>query len=88
MGLTVHYDWKAKADLSSARRLIARFRAVALELPFDEVSEIYEQDSPDGKSAFQPYDHAFRRGDLYLSRTRADGDQETVHVPALHALFM
>lgn len=87
MGLTVHYDWKTQTDLPSARRLIVKFHAIALKLPFDEVTEILEQDPPDGKWAFRPYDHSFRQGDLYLSRTREDGDQETVHVPALHALF-
>jgi len=87
MGLTVYYDWKTKADLASARRLISKFRAMALKLPFDEVSEIHEQDAPDGQAAFRPYEHAIRQGGLYLSRTRGDGEQETVQVPALHALF-
>ena len=87
MGLTLYYDWKTKSDVPSARRLIARFRTLALKLPFDDVSEIYEQDPPDGKSAFLPYDHPFRQGGLYLSRTRADGEQEMVDVPALHAVF-
>lgn len=87
MGLTIHYDWKTKTDLASSRRMIAKFRAMALKLPFDEVSEVYEQDPPDGKSVYIPYDHAFRQGDLYLSRRRSDGGQEIVHVPALHAMF-
>jgi hypothetical protein len=87
MGLTVYYDWKTKADLPVARRMIAKFRAIALKLPFDKVSEIYEQDPPDGKSVFRRYKHSFRQGDLYLSRKRGDGEEETVHVPALHALF-
>jgi hypothetical protein len=87
MGLTLYYDWKTKADPSSARRMIARFRAMARKLPFDEVSEIYEQDPPDNKAGFRRYDASFRHGGLYLSRTRGDGKEETVHVPALHALF-
>src|SRR5882724_5975393 len=87
MGLTLYYDWKTKTEPSSARRMIAKFRAIALKLPFDETSEIYEQDPPDGRSAFRRYDHSFRQGALYLSRTRADGEEETVCVPALHALF-
>src|SRR5437868_14301057 len=87
MGLTVSYDWKTKTDLASARRLIVKFRAMALKLPFDDVSEIYEQDPPDGESAFRRYDDSFRQGGLYLSRTRGDGNEETVHVPALHTLF-
>jgi hypothetical protein len=87
LGLTVHYDWKTKADLASARRTIAKFRALALKLPFEKVSKIYEQDPPDGESEFVPYDDSFRQGDLYLSRRRADGEEETVHVPALHAVF-
>ncbi|MBY0526573.1 MAG: hypothetical protein K2R98_24470 [Gemmataceae bacterium] len=87
MGLTVYYDWKTKIDLPIARRLIAKFRAMAVKLPFDDVSEIYEQDPPQGKSPFVPYDHPFRQGGLYLSRTRADGEREMVDVPALHALF-
>jgi hypothetical protein len=72
MGLTVYYDWKTKTDLPSARRMIAKLRAIALKLPFDEVSEIREQDPLDGKSAFRQYDHSFRQGGLYLSRTAWD----------------
>ncbi len=87
MGLTVSYDWKTRTDLKSAHRLIAKFRALALKLPFDDVSEIHEQGSPDGKSARGGTDESFHEGGLYLSRTRADGLQEMVHVPALHALF-
>jgi hypothetical protein len=87
MGLTVHYDWKVKSDVARARRMIATFHATALKLPFDEVTEIYEQDPPEGRSVFVPYEHPFRQGDLYLSRRRGDGDEEVVHVPGLHALF-
>ena len=87
MGLTIYYDWKARIDLSSARRMIKKFRALALKLPFDEVTDIFEQDPPDGESAFQPYEHSVRRGTLYLPRKRADGEEETVRVPARHALF-
>ena len=87
MGLTVYYDWKTKADLPCARRMIARFRAIALKLPFDEVSDIRELDPPDGKSTFGSCERSFPQGALYLPRKRADGAQETVHVPALHAMF-
>ncbi len=87
MGLTVHYEWKTKIDLASARRLIVKFRAMALTLPFDDISEIYEQNSPDGESDFLPYSDSFRQGNLYLSRKRTDGEEEVVDVPALHAIF-
>ncbi len=87
MGLTVNYDWKIKADLRAARRLIARFHAMALKLPFDEVTEIREQDPPDGQAVFRPYNHSFRQGSIYLSRKRSDGKEEVVDVPALHAMF-
>lgn len=87
MGLTIHYEWKTKADGTAARRMVRKFRTLALKLPFDTVSEIYEQDSPDGKTMFIPYEHSFRQGDLYLSRKRADNEEELVHVPALHAVF-
>jgi hypothetical protein len=87
MGLTIHYDWKTKVDMPSARRVVAKFRAIALKLPFDKVSEIHEQDPPDGKPVFRQYNHSFRQGDLYLSLRRKDGDQELVRVPAIHALF-
>src|SRR6266516_1479606 len=87
MGLTVHYDWKVKCDTLPARRMIGRFRAIAQKLPFDKISEIYEQDPPDGEWAFRKYDHSFRQGELFLPRRRADGLEETVEVPALHALF-
>jgi hypothetical protein len=87
MGLTVYYDWKTKTDVSPARRMIGRFRAIAQKLPFDEVSEIYEQDPPDNKTTFRRHDRSFRQGGLFLSRTRGDGEEEIVQVPALHALF-
>jgi hypothetical protein len=87
MGLTVYYEWKTKAGVSLARRLIAKFRAMALKLPFDKVSESYEQDAPDGKSRFLQHGHSFPAGALYLSRKRKDGDEEVVTVPAVHALF-
>lgn len=87
MGLTIHYDWKAKADPASARRMIARFRSMAQKLPFDKISEIFEQDPPDGEWTYRKYDHSFRQGTLYLPRRRADGLEETVEVPPLHALF-
>src|SRR5262245_58013743 len=87
MGLTIYYDWKTKCDAPSARRMIARYRAMASKLPFDHISEIYEQDAPDGKSPFRVYDPSFRQGTLYHARTRGDGEEETVRVPALHALF-
>jgi hypothetical protein len=87
MGLTLHYDWKVNADLPAARRLIKRFHGLARRLPFDKVSRIHEQDPPDGIHTFQRYAHSFRQGGLYLSRRRADGEEEVVHVPPLHALF-
>jgi hypothetical protein len=76
MGLTVHYDWKTKCDVSKARRLIVRFQSLARKLPFGEVSEVYEQDAPDGRWSFSRYDGRFRQGDLYLSRTRDDGEDD------------
>jgi hypothetical protein len=87
MGLTIHYDWKAKADLGQARRMIAKFHALAGKLPFDDVSEVFEQDPPGGKPEFELYDEPFRQGNLYLSRKRRDGEEELVDVPALHAVF-
>jgi hypothetical protein len=87
MGLTVYYDWKTKADAAAARRLIGRFRALALKQPFDTVSEIREQDPPDGKHVFKAYHHSFRQGTLYLPRKRADGLTEHVEVEPLHAVF-
>jgi hypothetical protein len=87
MGLTVYYDWKTKIDLPAARRMIAKFRDLALKLPFDEVSQIRELDPPDGQAAFRRYKDPFRQGGLHLSRKRADGEEEMVNVPPLHALF-
>jgi len=87
MGLTVYYDWKIKADARRARRLVVRWHAQARQLPFDQVSEIYEQDPPSGETDFTLYDHEYRRGSLHLPRKRADGAEEVVCVPPLHALF-
>ena len=87
MGLTVYYDWKVKADLTDARQRIAKFHDLAAQLPFDELSEIYERGSPDQDSHFTSDDDPFHRGALYLTRTRADGDTESVHVPANHAMY-
>jgi hypothetical protein len=87
MGLTLYYDWKTKSDLRSARRAIAKFHAIAQKLPFDRVTEIYEQNPPDGQTRFRLSHFPYSEGNLYLSRTRSDGNRETVRVPAQHALF-
>lgn len=87
MGLTLYYDWKIKADLAAARRFIVKFYNAARKLPFDDISEIYEQDPPDHRFVFRKYKGSFREGGLYLSRKRADGEEELVQVPPLHALF-
>jgi hypothetical protein len=87
MGLTVHYEWKTKADLAAARTMIARFRDAALTLPFDDVSEIYEQNPPDGQHRFRAYDGPFSRGTLYLEHKREDGLEDLVEVEPLHSLF-
>lgn len=87
MGLTLYYDWKTRADVVLARRMIAKFRTLARKLPFDENSDIYEQDPPDGKPRYVVYDDHFRMGALYLTRKRADGLKEVVNVPAQHAVF-
>lgn len=87
MGLTVYYDWKVKMDPRAARRAIQQYRKFALALPFDDVSEIFEKNAPDGESEFKPYDHPSREGNLLLSRTREDGENELVDVPPLHAVF-
>jgi hypothetical protein len=87
MGLSLYYNWKTRTDAAAARRLIAKLHALALKLPFDDVSEIHEQDPPDGRHVFEPYRESFHYGDLYLTRKRGDGENEGVHVPALHAVF-
>lgn len=87
MGLTLYYDWKTRADTASARRMVSKFRTLAGKLPFDEISDIYEQDPPDGKPHYESYEDRFRKGDLYLTRKRADGLEEVVYVPAQHAVF-
>ena len=76
-----------ESQFGAARRMIARFRVIAQKLPFDKVSDIYEQMPPDGHWTFTRYDSSFRQGDLYLSRKRADGHKECVRIPALHAMF-
>jgi hypothetical protein len=87
MGLTIQYEWKTKADLSTARRLMARFHAMAKKLPFDKVTKIFEQDAPGGNFKFHKYDESYKLGNLYLSRKRDDGESELVDVPAVHAMF-
>jgi hypothetical protein len=87
MGLTLHYQWKAKIKLPTARRLVRRMHKLAKQLPFDSVSKIYEQDAPDGEYTFHKYNHPFRRGDMYLPRKRDDGHIENVFVEATHAMF-
>jgi hypothetical protein len=87
MGLTLYYDWKVKLDLAAARKRIVKFHAIAQSLPFDSVSEIYEQDPPGGESPFEVYDHPFRHGHLCLERKRTDGESELVDVPPTHAVF-
>jgi hypothetical protein len=92
MGLTIYYSWKTKTDADSARALIRKLHARVSKLPFDDVSQVFECDPPDGRYVFtrRDYDEETRRfkpGSVYLNRKRGDGDTETVAVPALHAIF-
>jgi hypothetical protein len=87
VGLTICYEWRTRADVAAAHDLIRLAHNLALELPFDTVSEIFEQDPPHVSARFEHYTNSFRCGDLYLSRRRADGIEETVFVPARHAVF-
>jgi hypothetical protein len=92
MGLTVYYDWQLPCDVAKARRLIVKLREIALDLPFDMVSEVYEQDPPDQLSPFEVLefegdDERFRVGSIYMPRKRDDGLEELVRVDATHAVF-
>jgi hypothetical protein len=48
MGLTIHYEMRAPADVgeSDAAALVVKLRELALELPFDAVSEIVRLTEP------------------------------------------
>ena len=43
MGLTVHYDLKTKlTDAREVKKLVRQMRQLALDLPFEEVGEIFD----------------------------------------------
>ena len=87
MGLTIYYDWKTKADLPTARRMIVKFHRIAQKLAFDEVSEVYEQDPPDGKTTFLLYEPGFRQGGLYRSRACGRRSRGRTHRGASWVFF-
>lgn len=87
MGLTVHYDWKVKGDARVACRLIRRMHAAAKRLPFEDVSEIMEEQPPQGRATFEVVDGGYSPASICLARQRADGRTELVTVPATHAVF-
>src|SRR6266545_757037 len=88
MGLSIYYRLKAKVDAEGARRLVRRMHAVVRKLPFDEVSECFEIDPPDGRYEFEREDveGTYKPGSIFLDRKRADGLKEIVHVSSLHVM--
>jgi hypothetical protein len=88
MGLTVYYRMKAKVGADAARDLVRRLHVFVSKLPFDEVSQIYEYDSPDGTYAFEQAEGEppWKPGGLYLERKREDGETDLVEVPPLHVV--
>jgi hypothetical protein len=88
MGLTIYYGMKTKADADSARGLVERMYERIAKLPWDELTEVYEVDPPDGKYAFEKEEaDRFKPGTEYLPRKRADGEEELVEVPSLHVIY-
>jgi hypothetical protein len=89
MGLSIYYRFKVKTDAEGARLLVRQLREFAKTLPFGSVSRVEEYDPPDGRCAF-PKGRAgaggWKPGHVYLPRKRADGLEELVDVPALHAM--
>ncbi|HEY2587897.1 MAG TPA: hypothetical protein VGI81_19290 [Tepidisphaeraceae bacterium] len=88
MGLTIYYRTKAKVGPDAARELVRQLHASVSKLPFDEVSQLYEYDSPDGKYAFERAEGEppWKPGVLYLERNREDGQTDLVEVPPLHVV--
>ena len=89
MGLTIVYSYKLKASPDEARRIVGSLHNFAKTLPFDRVTDVLEFDPPDGRYQFARPDAAHRAwkpGNEYLRRRRADGAEETVVVPSLHAM--
>src|SRR5437899_6118776 len=88
MGVTIYYGMKTKADADAARGLAGRMYQAVAKLPWDEVSEVFEIDPPDGKYAFEKEEaDRFKPGREYLPRKRADGEEELVEVPSLHVIY-
>ncbi|HXE52382.1 MAG TPA: hypothetical protein VN541_05170 [Tepidisphaeraceae bacterium] len=78
---------KVRVGADRARDLVRRMHAFVAKLPFDDVSQIFEYDPPDGKYVFErAVADKWKPGDLYLPRKRDDGQTEHVHVPGLHVI--
>jgi hypothetical protein len=88
VGLSLYYRYKVKTDTAGARGLVERLHRFVKKLPFDAVTDVEEYDSPDGHYVFEQGELPLllRGGDRYLSRKRADGETDHVHVPALHVV--
>lgn len=88
MGLTIYYGMKAKIDADAARKVVARMQQRISKLHWDEVSEVFEIDPPDGKYVFKEGEgDGYKPGTQYLARKRDDGEEEVVSVPPLHVMF-
>lgn len=87
MGLTLYYGMKAKFDADAARKTVARMYKRIARLPWDEVTEVFEIDPPDGKYEFKKEEaDRLKPGWEYLTRKRDDGKEEFVRVPSLHVI--
>jgi hypothetical protein len=89
MGLTISYRMKVHIETDGSRRLVAAMRDFALAQGFEAVTPVYEEDPPDGRYEFERAEERpadLKTGSIYLPRRRADGLDELVHVPSLHAV--
>jgi hypothetical protein len=88
MGLTIYYGMKTKCDADSARKVVAGMQKRIAKLPWDQMTEVFEIDPPDGKYVFEKAKgDRFKPGDEYLARKRDDGEDEIVNVPSLHVMY-
>ncbi len=68
MGLTIHYSIKTTArSPKKAREQVEKMRQLALDLPFEEVGEVQELDSPNSKTADKSQRWLIIQAEQYIS---------------------
>jgi hypothetical protein len=86
MGLSLGYEIRASVSAEEARELVQRMRQVALDLPFEEVSDLYEWRAGDTDADPESTRFLQMMGTQYGKKTLPGGEERWIDIPPKHVI--